>query len=101
MSDAIRRTVRTALQVVLGLAAGLPALVHTTGLPSTLPGLGVVLAVAAAVTRLMSLPLVEQLLPSWLRTPVPVSAAPAPLTVVPPTVAPLAEAAPAPPVTGA
>jgi hypothetical protein len=95
MSEAFRRTVRTVLQVLLGVAAGLPLLVHTAGLPATLPGLGVVLAVAAAVTRLMALPLVEQLLPSWLRTPAPVTTAPAPLTVVPPAAAP-----PAPPVAG-
>ena len=68
MTDAFRRTARTVLQVVLGLAAGLPALVHTAGLPSALPGLGIALAVAAAVTRVMALPLVDQLLPSWLRT---------------------------------
>lgn len=68
MTDAFRRTARTVLQLVLGLAAGLPALVHTAGLPSALPGLGVALAVAAAITRVMALPVVDQLLPSWLRT---------------------------------
>jgi hypothetical protein len=68
MSDALRRTLRTGLQVVLGLAAGLPLLVHTAGLPDTLPGLGVALAVAAAITRLMASPVVDGLLPGWLRT---------------------------------
>ncbi|WP_441251208.1 hypothetical protein [Kitasatospora sp. McL0602] len=68
MSDASRRTARTVLATVLALAAGLPLLVHTAGLPETLPGVGTVLAVAAAATRLMALPLVDQLLPGWLRT---------------------------------
>ncbi|MGE7432746.1 hypothetical protein [Kitasatospora sp. NPDC001175] len=68
MSDASRRTARTVLQVVLGLAAGLPLLVHDAGLPSALPGLGAALAVATAVTRLMASPEVDALLPSWLRT---------------------------------
>ncbi|KJK56133.1 hypothetical protein [Saccharothrix sp. ST-888] len=68
MTDAARRTTRTALQATLGLLAGLPLLIHTAGLPDTVPGLGVVLAVAAAITRLMALPVVDQWLPSWLRT---------------------------------
>jgi hypothetical protein len=67
MTDALRRTLRTGLQVVLGLAAGLPELVHTADLPSTLPGLGIALAVAAAVTRLMASPVVDSLLPGWLK----------------------------------
>ncbi|WP_035799839.1 hypothetical protein [Kitasatospora mediocidica] len=71
MTDSTRRTVRTALQTLLGLLAALPLLVSTSGLPATLPGLGVALAVAAAVTRVMALPTVEQLLPAWLRTPAP------------------------------
>ena len=80
MSDATRRTVRTIVQLLLGLAAGLPLLVNTAGLPATLPGLGTALAVAAAVTRVMALPMVENWLPAWLRTPTP-----APLTIVKPT----------------
>jgi hypothetical protein len=67
MNDATRRTIRTALQLVLGLAAGLPLLVHTAGPPDTLPGLGTALTVAAGVTRVMALPAVEGWLPSWLR----------------------------------
>lgn len=67
MTDAERRTIRTVFQLVVGLAAGLPLLVHTAGLPDTLPGLGTALAVAAAVTRVMALPAVEGWLPSWLR----------------------------------
>ncbi|MBV6697424.1 hypothetical protein KV557_09840 [Kitasatospora aureofaciens] len=67
MSDAARRTVRTVFALVLGIAAGLPLLVQTAGLPSTLPGLGTVLAVAGAITRAMALPVVDGWLPSWLR----------------------------------
>ncbi|MFB7617838.1 hypothetical protein [Kitasatospora sp. NPDC056181] len=67
MSDSNRRTVRTVFALVLGVAAGLPLLVETAGLPSTLPGLGTVLAVAGAVTRVMALPMVDGWLPSWLR----------------------------------
>jgi len=67
MSDARRRTIRTVFQIVIGLAAGLPLLVHTAGLPDTLPGLGAVLAVAAALTRLMALPAVDGWLPDWLK----------------------------------
>lgn len=84
MTDATRRTVRTVAQLALGLLAGLPLLVHTAGLPETLPGLGTVLAVAAAVTRVMALPIVDQLLPGWLRA-APPAASPAPLTAVSPT----------------
>ncbi len=67
MSDSARRTIRTVFALVLGIAAGLPLLVETAGLPSTLPGLGTVLAVAGAVTRVMALPMVDGWLPSWLR----------------------------------
>lgn len=71
MTDGTRRTIRTVVQLLLGLAAGLPLLVNTAGLPATLPGLGTALAVAAAVTRVMALPLVEGWLPAWIRTPAP------------------------------
>lgn len=86
MSDAARRTLRTVLAVVVGLAAGVPQLVHTANLPSTLPGLGTALAVSAVVTRLLASPVAEQILPSWLRMSAPqASAAPASTTAaVPP-----------------
>ncbi|MER6360108.1 hypothetical protein [Kitasatospora sp. NPDC001527] len=69
MTDATRRTIRTGLQALLGLLAALPLLVSTAGIPETLPGIAVALTVAGAVTRVMALPVVEQLLPAWLRTP--------------------------------
>lgn len=67
MTDAHRRTLRTAVAVVVALAAGLPLLVHTAGLPDALPGLGVILAVATGVTRVMALPQVNRRLAEWLK----------------------------------
>lgn len=67
MSDAARRTARSVLQFVLGLAAALPLIVDASGVPDTLPGLGLGLGVAAGLTRVMALPAVDRLLPSWLR----------------------------------
>ena len=82
MSDASRRTIRTIVQVTLGLAAGAPLLVETAGLPEALPGLGVTLGVAAAITRLMALPMVDQLLPAWLRAALPAAPQTAPVPPV-------------------
>jgi hypothetical protein len=67
MTDSTRRTVRTVFQTVVSVAAGMPLLLDAAGLSDTLPGVGVVLAVSAAVTRLMALPLVDSLLPSFLK----------------------------------
>ncbi|MEV7777790.1 hypothetical protein [Kitasatospora sp. NPDC088351] len=67
MTDATRRTIRTGLQAVLGLLAALPLLISTAGLPQTLPGIAVALTVSGAITRVMALDVVEQLLPAWLR----------------------------------
>lgn len=67
MKDSTRRTIRTVFQTVVSVAAGMPLLVDASGIPESTAGVGVVLAVAAAVTRLMALPLVDSLLPSFLR----------------------------------
>lgn len=67
MKDSTRRTIRTSFQTGLAVAAGLPLIVAASGVPDALPGLGVILAVAAGVTRVMALPLIDGLLPSWLR----------------------------------
>ncbi|MFI6117487.1 hypothetical protein [Kitasatospora sp. NPDC051164] len=83
MSDSTRRTIRTVVAVVLALASGLPLLVRTAGLPETLPGLGTILAVAAAITRLMALPQVNAWLPSWLQMTPPAAPAPDPVAPVP------------------
>jgi hypothetical protein len=60
--NSTRRTVRTVFQLTLSLAAVLPLLVSASGLDQTLPPLALALGVAAAVTRVMALPAVEQLL---------------------------------------
>jgi hypothetical protein len=71
MKDSTKRTLRTVLQLVVGLAAALPLIVGASGLPETMPGLGVALGVAAGVTRVLALPAVNDLLPSWLRVDLP------------------------------
>ncbi|MDH6111160.1 hypothetical protein P3T36_003184 [Kitasatospora sp. MAP12-15] len=94
MSESATRTVRTAVQTLLGLLAALPLLVDGGTVSRTLPGLGVALAVATAVTRVMAFPAVQQLLPGWLRTPSAPAAAAAPAAATP-AVAEPAAAAPA------
>ncbi|MFE0189285.1 hypothetical protein [Streptomyces sp. NPDC058989] len=71
MSEADRRTVRTIVQTVLGLAAALPLIIDTAGIPRTAAGVGVILAVVMAVTRVMQLEQVQRLMPRWLRTAIP------------------------------
>ncbi|MEV5131449.1 hypothetical protein AB0K87_13265 [Streptomyces sp. NPDC053705] len=68
MTDANRRTVRTVVQTIVGLAAALPILLPTLGVPETAAGYGVALAVAAGITRAMASPTVQRFLPAWLRT---------------------------------
>ncbi|MCY0921370.1 hypothetical protein ABT160_10815 [Streptomyces sp. NPDC001941] len=67
MTDASRRTLRTVVQTVLALAAGLPLIIDAAGIPQTAAGVGLALAVAGGVTRVMALPVVENVLPAWLR----------------------------------
>ncbi|MCT9090579.1 hypothetical protein N4G70_17200 [Streptomyces sp. ASQP_92] len=66
MTDAARRTVRTVVQTVLGIAAGLPLIIDASGIPQTATGVGLALAVAGGLTRVMALPVVDNLLPQWL-----------------------------------
>ncbi|MFE7782027.1 hypothetical protein [Streptomyces nigrescens] len=68
MKDATRRTVRTVVQTVVGLAAALPVLLPTLGVPETAAGYGLALAVAAGITRVMASPAVQRYMPAWLRT---------------------------------
>jgi len=68
MSDAAKRTARTVLQTALGIAVVLPAVVDASGIPAALPWIAGALAVAGALTRVMALPGVQALLPSWIRT---------------------------------
>ncbi|MCH0555824.1 hypothetical protein [Streptomyces sp. MUM 16J] len=68
MTDSTKRVLRTVLQMIVGLAVALPMIVHASGIPETAPGVGVGLAVSAAVTRIMAIPAVQAVLPNWLRT---------------------------------
>jgi hypothetical protein len=68
MTNATRRTIRTLVQTLLGFAAGLPLIINAAGVPQTATGVGLALAVARGITRVMALPVVESLLPAWLRT---------------------------------
>lgn len=60
-----RAVERTVLQLVVGGAAALPILVDASGLPQTAAGIGTALAVAAAITRVMAIPAVEEALQLW------------------------------------
>ncbi|WP_032770002.1 hypothetical protein [Streptomyces sp. CNS654] len=62
MKQSTKRTVRTGLQVTVGAAVALPAIVAASGIPESLPWVAVLLAVAAGLARVMALPVVEQLL---------------------------------------
>ncbi|MFF8729095.1 hypothetical protein ACF073_21735 [Streptomyces sp. NPDC015171] len=66
MTDSTRRTVRTAVQTLLAVAAALPLMADDPRL-ADLPAFGALVTVAAAVSRLMSAPAVEEALPRWLR----------------------------------
>ncbi|WP_432112881.1 hypothetical protein [Streptomyces sp. S1] len=65
--DSTRRTARTVFQTIVSVAAGMPLLLDAAGIGDTVPGVAVVLGVSAAITRLMALPLVDNLLPSFLK----------------------------------
>ncbi|MFG3244614.1 hypothetical protein [Streptomyces sp. NPDC048157] len=67
MTDANRRTARTVFAYVVSLAAALPLIIEASGIPEATAGAGALLAVGAAVTRILALPAVDALLPSWLR----------------------------------
>lgn len=72
-----RSTTRTVFQALIGLCVLAPLIISATGLTvAQLPWLGVVLAVAAAVTRIMAIPGVE----TWLSTYLPFLAAAPPST---------------------
>lgn len=67
MTDHQRRTARTVFQTAVTLAAAVPAIVQASGLAETSGAVALALAVSGAVTRIMSLPAVDAMLPSWLR----------------------------------
>lgn len=68
MKDDTKRTIRTVIQTAVGVATALPAMVAASGIPEALPWVVVALAVAGGFARVMALPSVQMLLPSWLRT---------------------------------
>ncbi|WP_372461551.1 hypothetical protein [Actinacidiphila acidipaludis] len=68
MSDAAQRTLRTVVQTLVAVCVLLPSAVSSSGLTATLPWAAGAVAVAGALSRVMSLPGVQALLPSWLGT---------------------------------
>ena len=68
VKDSTKRTVRTVLQTAVGVAVALPAIVAASGIPEALPWVAASLAVSGGFARVMALPSVQALLPSWLRT---------------------------------
>ncbi|MFS4105138.1 hypothetical protein [Streptomyces sp. PD-S100-1] len=66
--DSTKRTIRTVLQTAVGTAVALPGIVAASGIPTALPWVAASLAVAGGFARVMALPSVQALLPSWLRT---------------------------------
>lgn len=57
-----KRSLRTVFQTALGLVVALPLVVDAAGIPETLPGVGVGLAVSGAVARVMAIPAVQAVL---------------------------------------
>lgn len=68
MKDSTRRTVRTVVQTTVGVAVALPWIVEASGVPASLPWVAMALAIAGGLARVMALPVVQGLLPAWLRT---------------------------------
>ncbi|GAA0955322.1 hypothetical protein [Nonomuraea longicatena] len=68
MTNETKRALRTALQTLVGVAVALPLIVDASGIPATATGVAGALAVAGGLARVMALPVVQSLLPSWLRT---------------------------------
>jgi threonine/homoserine/homoserine lactone efflux protein len=80
MKDSTRRTLRTILQVALGVAITLPVLVQAAGLDAEqLPWLAAIVVGAAVFARVMQSPAVEGLLQRILGGAL--AAAPAPAVV--------------------
>lgn len=71
MKDEWRRSIRTAIQVVIALAASAPVLVPALGI-STATSLGAgMIAIAAAVSRISTIPSVATLLNKYFKVPMP------------------------------
>jgi hypothetical protein len=62
------RTIRTTIQVMVGLIPAMPALIPALGLNATV-GVGAsILATSAVLTRLMQVPAVDRLVQKFLRS---------------------------------
>ncbi len=61
-----RAVVRTIVQLLIGLAAAMPLIVSSSGLPETAAGVGAALAISATITRLMAHPVVNALIATYL-----------------------------------
>ncbi len=62
LSPKARKNIETAIETLLGLAAGTPVALATTGTSQTVGAGAVVLAVSVAVTNLVQVPAVERFL---------------------------------------
>lgn len=65
------RVVRTALQVAVSVAPTVPVLIPAIGLSATAGVGAAMIAIAAVVTRVMSIPTVAELLNRYLKVPMP------------------------------
>ena len=61
-----RATARTVFQFIVALAAGWALIVEALGVDASAPWLATSLAIAAAITRVMALPVVDALLSRYL-----------------------------------
>ncbi len=59
MKRSTKETINTVIQVLAGLSAAAPVVIHDGGM---FAGAGAALAVAAAITRVMAVPAVQDLL---------------------------------------
>lgn len=71
MRDEWIRVVRTVLQVAISVAPMVPVLIPAIGLSATAGAGAAMIAIAAAVTRVMSIPTVAELLNKYLKVPMP------------------------------
>lgn len=71
MKDEWVRTIRTAAQVAVAISASAPVLVPALGLSVTTGVGAVVVMVATAITRVMQIPEVSEILNKYLKIPKP------------------------------
>lgn len=95
-TDEVRRTLRTALAVLVAVAAAVPLLVEAGVLtPDRAPWLASIVAFAALVTRLMQNPSVDALLGKLLGAPFTIDGVPAAAKADAPAVEPVEPSVPA------